>query len=141
MDHAKVMNSCDAKARRIGLAHLSATERVVVLVAIANFDVELGGLSSFFYNSAGDHAAETVTALETVGATRAAAALRAAIAKFPGGAAPANRVQRYPGWQLVSGLLGPLDREFGRDEPDVFCRLCEFIEVRAAELGEHGAGA
>ena len=48
MDHAAVMNSCDKKAQRLGLASLTDPERVVVLVSRANFEVELGGLSSFF---------------------------------------------------------------------------------------------
>ena len=59
MDHAEVMNSCDAKAQRIGLARLTAVERVVVLVSCANFEIELGGLDSFYYNSAGDEAVPT----------------------------------------------------------------------------------
>ncbi|MFO0899102.1 MAG: DUF4375 domain-containing protein [Pirellulales bacterium] len=137
MNHAAVMNSCDEKAQRVGLAGLTEAERVVVLVSRANFEVELGGLSSFFYNSAGNHAAETVPALEAVGATKAAAALRTAMDKFPGGCPPADRELRYPGWQQVSDSLESLTTAFGRDEPDIFSRLCPFIEARAAELREH----
>jgi hypothetical protein len=132
------MNSCDEKAQRVGLAALTDVERVVVLVSRVNFEVELGGLSAFFYNAAGDHAAETVPALEAVGARNAAEALRAAMAKFPGGSPPADRQLRHRGWQHVSESLGPLDTSFTRDEPDVFSRLCAFIEARAAELQEHG---
>lgn len=137
MDHAAVMNSCDEKAQRVALAALTEGERVVVLVSRANFEVELGALSSFFYNSAGDHAAETVLALEAVGATKAAAALRTAMTKFPGGCPPADRELRHPGWQQVSDSLESLDAAFSRDVPDVFSRLCAFIEARAAELREH----
>jgi hypothetical protein len=107
-------------------------------VSRANFEVELGGLSAFFYNSAGDHTAETVSALESVGAAHAAMALQAAMARFPGGSAPADREQRYAGWKAVSESLGPLELEFGRDKPDVFSRLCSFIERSAVELREHG---
>lgn len=138
MDHAAVMNSCDEKAQRVGLAALTDAERVVVLVARANFEVELGGLTAFFYNSAGDHAAETVPALEAVGAMKAAEALRAAMAEFRGGTPAADREFRYPAWQQVSESLTSLDAAFGHDEPDVFSRLCSFIEAHAAELREHG---
>jgi hypothetical protein len=138
VDHAAVMNNCDEKAKRLGLAALTDAERIVVLVSWVNFEVELGGLSTFFYNSAGDHAAETVPALEAVGAVKAAAALRAAMATFPGGALPADRDLRYPAWQQVSESLGSLDTTFNRDNPDVFSRLCVFIEAHAAELREHG---
>ena len=48
MDYAAIMNSCDAKAERVDLARLSTTERIVVLVSRANFEVELGGLFAFF---------------------------------------------------------------------------------------------
>ena len=137
MDHAAVMNSCDEKAQHVGLAALTDAERVVVLVSRANFEIELGGLSAFFYNLAGDHAAETVPALEAVGASKAAAVLRAAMAKFPGGSPPTDRELRYPGWQQVSESLGSLDTAFSRDNPDVFSRLCSFIGARAAELQDH----
>ena len=141
MDHADIMNSCDAKCRRSGLASLTAVEKTVVLTSSVNFEVEMGGLSTFFYNSAGDHAAETVIALEGIGATYAAAALRSAIARFPGGSAPADRELRYASWQIISGSLGSLDLGFARDTPDVFSRLCSFIDAHAADLQEHGADA
>jgi len=126
-------------AERVDLARLSTTERIVVLVSRANFEVELGGLSAFFYNSAGNYAAETLLALETVGAVHAAAALRAAMALFPGGSPAADRERRYTAWRTVAASLGSLDQEFGRDKPDVFSRLCSFIAGHAAELRQHGA--
>ncbi len=138
MDHAQVMNSCADKEERVGLALLNAAERIVFLVSAVNFEVELGGLTGFFFNSAGDHSAVTVAALEAVGAVHATAALKAAMALFPGGSPPTDREQRYIGWKGLSGrLLGQLDEEFGQDQPDVFSRLCEFIDMHAAELREH----
>lgn len=139
MDHAAVMNSCDEKGRRVGLAALTEAERVVVLVSRANFEIELGGFSGFFYNSGGDHAAETVSALEAVGAIQASTALRAAMAKCPGGAPPTERDLRCLGrWEQVLGSLGEFDTEFYREKPDVFSRLCSFIATHAAQLREHG---
>ncbi len=129
MDHAEVMNSCDAKAQRVGLAHLSAAERVVVLVSRANFD----------------EAVPTVAALEAVGATHAASTLRAANALFPGESPPRDREKRFDALEVVRGLanrpLASLEREVGRDEPDLFSRLCSFIEAHAEELREHGVGS
>lgn len=139
MDHAAIINRCDEKTQRVGLAALTETERIVVLVSRANFEIELGGFSAFFYNSAGDHAADTVIALDAVGAIRASAALRAAMSKFPGGIPPTERELRYAGWQQVSDSLGEFDREFYSETPDVFSRLCSFIEANPAELSEHVA--
>ena len=142
MDHAAVMNACDTKAQRVGLAALTDTERVVVLVSRANFEVELGGFSSFFYNSAGDHAADTVSALEVIGAERAAGALRAAMAKFSEGVPPTERELQFAGgWQQILSSLGTLDAEFYSEQPDVFSRLCSFIESHKAGLQAYEPGA
>ncbi len=141
MDHAEVMHHCDAKAQRVGFARLTPAERVVVLVSRASFEIELGGLDSFFYNSAGDYAVPTVAALEAIGATRAAAALRDANALFPRGSPPRDREERFAGLEVVRILAGrplaALGREFERDEPDMFSRLCMFIEAHVVELREH----
>src|SRR5438094_7838 len=127
------MNSCDAKAQRVGLADLSPTERVVVLVSRANFEIELGGLDAFYYNSAGDEAVPTVAALEVVGATKAASTLRSANALFPAGSPPRDREERFDALETVRNLprrpLASLERDVGRDNPDVFSRLCSFIEA------------
>ena len=88
MDHAKVMNNCDAKAERVGLTSLTEVERVVVLVSRANFEIELGGFDSFYYNSSGDKAVQTVAALQVIGATQAASTLREANSLFPGALPP-----------------------------------------------------
>jgi hypothetical protein len=140
VDHAAVMNCCMEKAQRVGLAALTEIERVVVLVSSANFEIDLGGLSAFFYNSCGDHAADTIPALEKVGAIRASAALRAAMGKFPGGVPPTDRDLRYAGWQQVHSSLGEFDTEFSLDKPDIFARLCSFIDAHATELTEHEPG-
>lgn len=117
---------------------------MVVLVSRANFEIQLGGLDAFFYNSAGNEAVSTVAALEAVGATRAASALRAANALFPGGAPPRHRQKRFAGLEVVRKLpkrpLTSLEKKVGRDEPDVFSLLCSFIEAHAKELQGPGGG-
>ncbi len=144
MDHAEVMNSCDAKAQRLGLNRLTTVERIVVLVSHANFEIELGGLDAFYYNSAGDEAVLTIDALEAVGATQAASGLRKSNALFPGGSPPRDREKRFAGLEVVRKLpkcpLSSLETEVGGDKPDVFSRLCDYIEAHAKELQEHGGG-
>jgi hypothetical protein len=138
------MNSCDAKAQRVDLACLTAAERIVVLVSRANFEIELGGLDTFYYNSAGDEAVPTVAALESVGATQAALALREANALFPGGSPPRDRGKRFDALEIVRKLpkrpLTALEQKVGHDEPDVFSHLCNIIEAHAKDLREHRGG-
>ena len=141
IDHAAVMNSCNEKAWKKGLSSLNEVERIVHFVNVANCEIEMGTMLQFFYNSAGDHAAETVPALEAVGATRAAAGLRAALKKFPGVSSPAESEKRYAGWHGVSGSLDKYTSEFYKQKPDVFSLLCSFIDKHAAALRRHERGA
>ena len=48
MDHASITKNCNAKAVRIGIGKLKASEKIVVLVSRANSDIKKGGLSQFF---------------------------------------------------------------------------------------------
>lgn len=143
MDHAEVMNGCDAKARRLGLKRLSEVERVVVLVSRANCEIELGGVDAFYYNTAGDEAVPTVEALEAVGATAAASALREANALFPRRSPSRDREKRFVGLEAIRKRperpLKSLQEKFHSESPDVFSRLCDYIEAHAEELREYDA--
>lgn len=66
-----------------GMAALSPTERSVLLVWSYPAAVNDGGHASFFYNSYGEHAHETVKALDEVGAPEYAAILSRALDLFP----------------------------------------------------------
>lgn len=119
MDHAAVMNSCDEKAERVELDALGEIERVVVLVSRVNFEVQLG-FSAFLTNSSGAHARDTIPALKAIGAQKAAAALATVLT-------------------AKHNSFAALDKQFDREDPDVFDRLCSYIEAHAAELREPGA--
>jgi hypothetical protein len=140
VDHAEVMNSCDAKGHRIGLEKLTPAERTVTLVSHTNFEIECGGMSQYFYNSAGEHAVEALVALREIGAMRAAAALQAALAFFPVGIVTTGTDERFcEVLNQVADKLNELTSEFYAEHPDVFSRLCTYIENHASELKAHGA--
>ena len=65
------------------LDELRPGERVVWCVSELEREVNNGGFRLFFLNPAGDLAADTLEALQTIGAHRAATLLRDAIAVFP----------------------------------------------------------
>lgn len=73
---------------------LSFEDRNLVDVLCFIEEVDNGGLDQFFYNSIGDHAAETLESLEQIGATETLAILRDAFALFPGGAPSRNGTDR-----------------------------------------------
>lgn len=75
IDYAGIMNACRDKDHEGDLSAMNDIERVVYLVSTLEFEVALGGLSTFYWNSAGDHAPEMVDALRRIGLPNAAAAL------------------------------------------------------------------
>ena len=67
---------------------------IVDLVLDFEDEVNNGGLHQFFNNSSGDNTAETVLALETIGASRMAGILKRAASRFPNGFPPKIRDER-----------------------------------------------
>ena len=77
--------------------------------------VNNGGFHQFFNNSSGDDTAETVEALEAIGAAQVAGILIRAASKFPGNMPPKDRTQRLEvlwGRFPKTDEFGALDAEF-----------------------------
>jgi Domain of unknown function (DUF4375) len=72
---------------------LSADE-VVGLIEALEGEVNNGGFHQYIYNSAGDRIAETIQALEIIGAFAMADIVRRAAQKFPYGKPPKDRFER-----------------------------------------------
>jgi hypothetical protein len=79
---------------RDGFASLTPAEQVALCVDDLDREVNNGGFDQFFWNSSGDHAHETLRALETIGALQAAQIVREAIACFPAAVVPVDRDER-----------------------------------------------
>jgi hypothetical protein len=90
-------------------------EEIVELIRWLDAEVDNGGFHQFFNNSPGDKTAETIAALESVGATKTADIVRRAAARFPGGTPPQNRDERMAVlWREFPdpGAFDPLNEEF-----------------------------
>lgn len=78
-------------------------------------EVNNGGFDQFFFNSAGNEAAQIIQALEAVGASKTAAIVRRACAKFPGAMPPAE-------WFVRQGVLldvvSPDSESFEQEDDD-----------------------
>ncbi len=64
------------------------------LINLLDAEVNNGGFDQFFFNSSGDKTAEIIDALELVGASRTAAMVKRAAAKFPEGMPPKEWAKR-----------------------------------------------
>lgn len=57
-------------------------------------EINNGGFGRYFFDSAGDYAQDTVTALQCIGAQHTSEILLAAMALFPGGMLSRDRFKR-----------------------------------------------
>jgi hypothetical protein len=100
----------------------------------------MGGLSGFYYNSAGDFAKDAVWALEKIGASNVADVLQRANALFPNAQPSQDRIKRYN--ELKQLADSPMDslriltREFyAASYDECLDRLIEqFIDSHSLEL-------
>jgi uncharacterized protein DUF4375 len=112
-------------------------EEIVDLVEAWEGEVNNGGLHQFFNNSAGDNTAQTIQALEIIGAFKMADILRRAAEKFPGKMPPKDREARmevlwreYPNPEAFY----PLNDEFYAYPDDLAGLLAKFKNGRVAQV-------
>src|SRR5262245_24322969 len=82
LDMFKISDAVFARFTKLGFEKLSAPEKVFQCVWGLEAEVNNGGFSKFYFNSAGDHAADTVKSLEAIGAEHTANLVRRANALF-----------------------------------------------------------
>ena len=87
--------SLDERRRR--LAAWPPPQRIIYLLDAFNLEMLNGSVDQYFYNSAGDLAPETVTALREAGLEKHAAALQKCVEMF-GAPYPADNAARRKGW-------------------------------------------
>lgn len=129
-----VFPRCD----RDGFAALTGAERVAYCVDALEREVNNGGFDQFFRNSSGDTAAETLAALERIGAIQAAGLLREALAAFPGGVAPPDRNEREKLVDAMDDAVGDswseLDGRFQDYPDDLTTMMRAFVEANRGEF-------
>ena len=89
LDMFKISDQVFDRYMKLGYDKLSPAEKVFQCVWGLEAEVNNGGFSQFYFNSAGDHAADTVKSLETIGANHTANLVRQANALF-GEAGPSS---------------------------------------------------
>ncbi len=77
-----------------GIEALTESERWMFALTWLGIEANNGGLHQFFFNGAGEFAADAVLGLDTIGASKSADVLRRAIALFPRGHVPVDQTER-----------------------------------------------
>ena len=129
-----VFQRCD----RDGFEALSAAESVAYCVDALEREVNNGGFEQFFGNSSGDTSAETLAALEKIGARQAAELLRSALSPFPNGAPPKDRDGRCELIDAMSDEVrsqwGELDARFWDYPDDLTSLMRQFVNAHRSEF-------
>jgi hypothetical protein len=116
IDLFKVSEAVWAREAKHGFSGLTEPERTFLCVWNLEAEVNNGGFSQFFANSAGDYASSTPRALRSIGATEMATLVERAMEPFGPSGPPVNREARARAMEAlppsVPELWGNLDREF-----------------------------
>ena len=110
IDLFKVSEAVWAREAKHGYAGLSEPERVFLWVWGLEAEVNNGGFSQFFENSAGDYAQATPAALRQVGAPEMAALVERAMEPFGPSGPPADREER---WKSMESLPESVREDWG----------------------------
>lgn len=104
------------KIQKKGFDSLSHAERVLHHVYWLESEVNNGGFDQFFFNSSGDYALDTPTALDEIGAHHTANLVKRALDLFPGGSPSRDREQRVEQLdsmdEAIRDQFADLDSEF-----------------------------
>lgn len=117
-----------------GLSGLTEAEQTVYCIDGLEREVNNGGFSQFFFNSAGDQARETVAALRRIGASYTAELVERAMAPFGPAGPSADRDER--GEQLdrigdsADALWSELDDAFYEYKDDLTGLLRSYVSAR-----------
>lgn len=106
---------------------LTELEKVAALVSAVDFEISLGGLAGFYYNSSGNQCLETVAALETIGANKAAVALLRSVQLFPNTTRVSQRDYRQEHLLDLSDEFRAIEAEYEKQDPSVWELLTSYV--------------
>lgn len=124
------------EASKAGWDRLTYAEQVFLSVWELEAELNNGGFNQYFFNSAGDHAAQVSTALRSIGANNVAAIVDRALATF-GENFSEDRDARREGLESIdpdSDLFDTLDAEFLAYPDDLAALLAAFVAERRSEI-------
>lgn len=119
------------KIQQRGYDSLTEAEKTFNVVYWLEAEVNNGGFDQYFFNSAGDYAQDTVTALQRIGAHHTSEILLAAMGLFPGSTPSQDHCKRQE--QLLSlreqdGVaMQGLDQEFYAYTDPIGSLLIEYV--------------
>jgi hypothetical protein len=112
VDMFQISDHVFARYMKLGFERLDPAEKVFQCVWGLEAEVNNGGFEQFYFNSAGDHATETVKSLESIGANQTARLVQRTNALFGEAGPSPDRLTRQK--QLVALEVDGKDKDMER---------------------------
>ncbi len=121
------------KINQYGYDSLSETEKFFDCVCWLEGEINNGGFDQYFFNIAGDHAQETVSALQTIGANYTAELLKQSFTVFQNKEPPRDLSKRRSELKNIGKknerILSELDEKFNAYTDPIGTLLVEYIKA------------
>lgn len=125
---------------RLGVAALDPVERTIYVISNADFEINLGGVSGYLYNSAGDDLELLPVAFEAIGCVKLATHAKMLLdAVIDSKCVPSDRQSRYEMIQSRNSMLDQrmddLERAIQNHEEDYGQMLTEYYNQLIQKTG------
>lgn len=142
-DPTKAIIELDTKLNEISdygnnIEALSDAEKVVLFVENLEREVNNGGFNQFFFNSSGDYANETLTALKLIGANKTVEIVSRAYSEWPDSNILRDRFQRQKVLSKIeaksNAIWNNCDSLFYEYEDDITSLLLIYVKANKNEF-------
>ncbi|MEY3965840.1 MAG: hypothetical protein RL263_1009 [Bacteroidota bacterium] len=142
-DNTAVVFALDTRVNELSnysedLRNLTEPQKNLLFVENAEREVNNGGFNQFYWNSSGDFAHETLTALQTIGANQMADILMKANSVWPNQTVPKDRTFRQEIQEEIEEQANPTweecDQEFYKYPDDIADLLIKYVKQHRTEF-------
>ena len=134
LDTSAFLDELSERVRLKGINSLSADEKVAYVISWADFEICLGGISGYLYNSAGDNLAELPRAYSVIGASAVSEMAKNVVVQLSATCNIGDRESRCEALQNPSDKLSQTMKLFEETitehENDWEEKFCDFVASR-----------
>ena len=120
------------------IERLTESQRIVLIVENLEREINNGGFNQFFFNSSGDFTHETVMALKTIKAFKAADIVSKSISVWPNQKVPKDRTKRQEVLEQIedqaNNVWNQCNEDFYKYEDKIVKLLIDFVKANKADF-------
>jgi hypothetical protein len=120
------------------IERLTESQKTVLIVENLEREINNGGFNQFFFNSSGDFAHETVTALRTIKAFKTADIVSKSISAWPNQKVPKDRKKRQELLEEIAEnadkVWNECDQEFYKYQDNIGILLLDYVRLNKTDF-------